>query len=71
MFGDAETGGEGDVLGVGQVLIPEEDDQVAHQRLVDLLEGGVRQGLGQVDPVHPGADLRRHWRHFNRPVCGH
>src|SRR5215470_7899378 len=66
----AEASAEGLVLIGREVLIAEEDDPVVDQGVVDLLEGGVVQGRGQIDAVDHGAHVRREllyadrcWRH--------
>ena len=42
-----------------QVLVAEEQHLVAHPAIMERVEGGVRQGLGEVDAVNLGADARR------------
>ena len=51
----AEAPTERRVLLWRHVLVPEEDDEVVQQRLVDLGEGIVVQGPGKIDAANLGA----------------
>jgi hypothetical protein len=71
----AEPAPECLVLLDGQVLIPEEDDQMAHPRRVDLIELLRGQGLAQIGAEDLRAYGRGECSHLNRlelvSVVGH
>ena len=57
---------EREVLLVGQVLVAEEDDEVLEERRADRGDGGVVEGLAQVDAVDLGTDRRGERPHLDR-----
>ena len=62
----AETAAERLVLLVRQLLVAEEDHQVLHQCVMDLLEGLVAQRPGKVDAGNFRADAGRKLAHGDR-----
>jgi hypothetical protein len=71
----AESASEGLVLIDGQMLVPKEDHQMAHQGRVDLVELPSTERLAQIDTENLRTDGRSEWTELYRlrfqAVVGH
>src|SRR5262245_64650656 len=54
-----------------EVLVAEEDHAVVDQRRMDLLEGQLVQGSGEIDATDLGAGVRGELLHMDRSVDHH